>query len=288
MRRVLIVGRTSYLGNSLREYLGRFPEEYFVDMLSVRTNDWKKSSFQNVDAIYYVAALVHIKENSVSEEEWFRVNAILPVEVARKAKDEGVKQFIYVSTMSVYGMQVGCINRNTLTKPVTAYGKSKLRGEEELQKLSSEQFTVVILRPPMIYGKDCKGNFSRLKKLALKCPVFPRYDNKRSMLYIENLNIFAEKVIRQRLSGMFWPQDRKFVNTWEMVRLIRAERKKRLLGLKLFNPIIRHLQTRKSVFEKMWGNLYYSQALSQVEDIQYQKFGLEDAIHDIMKHEAKV
>lgn len=288
MKRVLIIGETSYLGKSLRTYLERFPEEYYVDTLSVRTDTWKRSSFENVDAIYYVAALVHIKENSVSEEEWFRVNAELPVKVARKAKDEKVKQFIFVSTMSVYGLQSGCIDKNSLAKPVTAYGKSKLRGEEELKGFCTEEFAVVILRPPMIYGKDCKGNFSRLKKLALKCSVFPRYDNKRSMLYIENLNILVEQVIKLGLSGTFCPQDKHLINTWEMVKLIRTEKGKRLLGVRIFNPIIRGLQKHLSVFEKIWGNLYYSQTLSQVEGIEYQIFGLEDALHEIMKPETNV
>lgn len=283
MKRVLLIGQTSYLGKSFQAYLERFPEEYSVDALSVRTDAWKKSSFQNVDAIYYVAALVHTRESVAPEKEWFRVNAVLPVEVARKAKDEGVKQFIFVSTMNVYGMQSGYIDRNTPTKPMTAYGKSKLRGEEELQKLGSEQFAVMILRPPMIYGKGCKGNFSRLMKLALKCPIFPQYENERSMLYIENLNILVEQIIKRELSGMICPQDKKTVNTWDMVRLIRARRGKGIWGIKLFNPIIKGLRKRLSIFEKIWGDLCYSQSLSQTEDVEYQKFSLEDAICEIMK-----
>lgn len=283
MKRVLIIGQTSYLGKSLRIYLEKFPEEYSVDTLSVRTDNWKKCSFQNVDAIYYVAALVHIKENSVSEEEWFRVNAHLPVEVAGRARNEGVKHFIFVSTMNVYGLQSGHIDQNTLIKPVTAYGKSKFYAEEKLIKLCSESFAVVILRPPMIYGKGCKGNFGRLMKLALKCPVFPRFENKRSMLYVENLNIFVEKVIKLELNGIFCPQDKELVNTWEMVKLIRENKAKRLLGVKIFNPIIKGLRKRVSVFGKVWGDLYYSQNLSRIEGIEYQKFGLEDAIREIMK-----
>lgn len=285
MTRVLIIGEHSYLGNSFAEYLRRFSDEYSVRKISVRQSGWREESFQRIDVIYYVAAIVHCKESSVPEEEYYRVNCQLPAEVALKAKKEGVRKFIFVSTMNVYGVLTGCIHEKTLPRPVTLYGKSKLQAEKEISGLSSEHFSVIIIRPPMIYGKDCRGNFARLQKFALRCPVFPVIENKRSVLYIENLNAFVEQIIRYGKSGYYFPQDSQLASTWEMVRLIRNESGKRILGIKLFNPVIRLLRGKCSTLQKIWGSLYYIPELSQADGILYQKYNLSDAIKEMMKQD---
>ena len=186
MNRILIIGEHSYLGNSLMRYLQEFPGEYSVRKLSVRQSHWQEESFRDIDVIYYVAAIVHCRENTVPEEEYYRVNCRLPFQVALKARNEGVRQFTFVSTMSVYGIVTGRIDENTVPKPRTLYGKSKLQAEEEIKQLSTKDFFVVIIRPPMIYGKECKGNFRRLYGLSLRCPVFPAIENKRSMMLYHN------------------------------------------------------------------------------------------------------
>src|SRR5699024_450683 len=92
--------------------------------------------------------------------------------------------------MSVYGLEEGVIDDNTPLNPTTHYGKSKLQAEEKINELNNNSFKVAIVRPPMIYGKGCKGNYQRLRRLALITPVFPYIDNKRSMIYIDNLRAF--------------------------------------------------------------------------------------------------
>lgn len=281
MKKVLIVGGNSYLGRTLEEYLNQYPELYTVKKISVRDSAWEDMSFAEFDVIYHTAAIVHRNEKKVPAEDYFAVNSNLAEKIAQKAKAEGVKQFIFVSTVGVYGMLSGMIDKNTETKPVTLYGKSKLEAEGKINALASDSFRVAVLRPPIIYGKECKGNFTRLEWLALKSPIFPKYNNTRSMLYIKNLNIFVEQLIAREREGLFFPQDAEYVSTWEMVSLIRAEKGKRMLGIKVFNPLIKALDKRISLFEKLWGDLCFVPELSRIEGIDYQKYSLQEAIREI-------
>ena len=111
------------------------------------------------------------------------------MDTARKAKEDGVSQFIFMSSIIVYGNegQKGIINQNTKENPADFYGRSKLMAEEGLKVLEDENFKVAVIRPPMIYGKDSKGNYPRLSKMAKKLPFFPYVANQRSMLHIDNL-----------------------------------------------------------------------------------------------------
>ena len=185
MKRILITGADSYIGASLAAYLQG--QSYTVTELDVRDGGWREFSFARFDAVLHVAAIVHQKEQPEMESLYYRVNRDLAVEIARKAKAEGVRQFILMSSMSVYGMDTGIITPETVPQPVSFYGKSKLAAEELIQKEADEQFRVCILRPPMVYGSGCKGNFQTVVKLVKRSPVFPQLRNERSMIHIDNL-----------------------------------------------------------------------------------------------------
>lgn len=281
MKRVLITGANSYIGTSFENWVKENNRDFIVDTVDMIGEVWKEKDFGGYDAVFHVAGIVHQKKNAVPDETYYKVNCDLVIDVAKKAKDAGVRQFVFLSTMSVYGILTGYIDEKTVEHPTNAYGMSKLKAEKELKQMASEQFLVAIVRPPMIYGKGCKGNFVSLRKLAIKCPIFPQVDNKRSMLYIENLNLFVGQVIEQEKSGLFLPQDAQWVSTWDMVRLIRKENGKKLLGIKVFNPIIRMLQKKIAIFQKVWGSLCYARELSLIEGMNYQKYSLEEAIQEI-------
>ena len=153
------------------------------------------------------------------------INYHLTKELAEKAKTEGVNQFIFFSTMSVFGLdgEVGkevIINNNTLTKPTTSYGISKLRAEEMLHEIQSNAFKVAVLRPPMIYGESAPGNFSKLIKISNILPLYPRIDNQRSSIYIENLEIYINELIENEGSGILHPQNNYYLNTKMYLNLI--------------------------------------------------------------------
>lgn len=276
MKRILIIGAESYIGTSLEKWLSRYPLEYNIETIDVRLDDWRNEDFSSFDVAFHVAGIAHVKETRSNRQLFYRVNRDLAYEVALKAKSEGVKQFMFVSSISVYGLQKGVIDKNTPLEPRTSYGKSKLEAEKLVKSLEDHRFTVTILRPPMVYGKGCKGNYPRLAKLALIAPVFPDIDNKRSMIHIDNLCEFVKVLIDNRLGGTFFPQNPEYVKTSEMVRLIARSHGKEIRLTRIFNPIIKML--RIPVVAKVFGDLVYSKDLSS-SGLEVRMISLEESIH---------
>jgi UDP-glucose 4-epimerase len=221
---------------------------------------WKGVDFSEYDVVFHVAGIAHTIETSDNQNLYYKVNRDLAYETAQKAKQDGVEQFAFLSSMSVYGIEAGVINKNTPLKPNSAYGKSKIEAEELINKLQDDSFTVATLRPPMVYGQGCRGNYPRLVGLALKTPIFPKVDNKRSMIYIDNLSEFVKQLIDHRSGGLFFPQNAEYVNTSEMVRLIAEAHSKRIVMTKLFNPLLRLLNV--STVNKVFGNLVFDMSIS--------------------------
>ena len=272
MKRVLITGKNSYIGRSLENWLMREPDKYKVDTIDMKDGLWKEKDFSQYDVVFHVAGIAHIKETSDSQNLYYKVNRDLAYETAQKAKQDGVKQFIFLSTMSVYGLDTGIITKYTPLKPNSAYGKSKIEAEDLINKLEDSSFIVATLRPPMVYGKGCRGNYPRLAGLALKTPIFPKIDNKRSMIYIDNLSEFVKQLIDNKSGGLLFPQNGEYVNTSEMVRLIAEAHGKRVRMTKLFIPLLRLLNV--STVNKVFGDLVYDVSMSEYEsDYRVCEFG---------------
>ncbi|HFD1726326.1 TPA: NAD-dependent epimerase/dehydratase family protein [Enterococcus faecium] len=226
MKKILITGANSYIGTSFKKWMTQFQDEYQIDTLSVRGDAWREHDFSEYDTLIHLAAIVHKK--NVSPEIYYHINRDLTIELAEKAKQEQVKQFIFFSTMAVYGLEEGIISSKTVPSPLTDYGKSKLEAEKSIIRLNTPKFKVLVIRPPMIYGPNAKGNYSKLSKLAQSISFFPKVENKRSMLYIDNLNAFIKLVIDSNLAGTFHPQNGELVNTSEMVAEIGRVHKRRI------------------------------------------------------------
>lgn len=275
MKKILITGKNSYIGVSLENWLMRELDKYKVDTVDMKDGSWKEMDFSSYDVVFHVAGIAHIKETTDNQDRYYKVNRDLAYETAQKAKEDGVEQFIFLSSMSVYGIENGVIDKDTQLKPNSAYGKSKIEAEELINKLQEDSFAVVTLRPPMVYGKGCRGNYPRLVELALKTPIFPKVDNKRSMIYIDNLSEFIKQLIDNRSGGLFFPQNAKYVNTSEMVRLIAEAHGKRVVMTKLFNPLLRLLNV--STVNKVFGDLVYDISMSDyVSD--YRVCGFQESI----------
>jgi len=271
LKHILITGKGSYVGTNVEKYLSQFPDQYYIETLDMLDPNWRVFDFSKFDVIFHVAGIAHMKEKRKNKEVYFKVNRDLAIEVAKKSKDSGVKQFIFMSSMSVYGMLTGVITRDTLPKPNTYYGKSKYEAEVSINKLNDDEFKVAILRPPMIYGVGSPGNFKRLKKLALMTPIFPKIDNIRSMIYIDNLSEFIKQIIDNNSEGFFFPQNSNYVTTCNMVHLIAKIHGRKILLTKVFNPILRLLKS--SAVNKLFGDLVYDMSMSEyISDYRIYKF----------------
>ena len=194
MKRILITGANSYIGTSVDGYLATWPNTYVLDTIDMIDGSWRKYDFSQYDVVFHVAGIAHSDVKKISEERkkfYYRINTDLAIETAQKAKNEGVKQFVFMSSAIVYGESAPIGKKKVVTKetpvsPTNCYGDSKVQAEKGIMDLCDDNFKVVILRPPMIYGKGSKGNDPTLSKYAKKLPFFPYVDNVRSMLYIEN------------------------------------------------------------------------------------------------------
>lgn len=253
MKNILIFGSGSYIGEAVAKWLLKKENEYAVTVMPSIGVSVEATDFSLYHVIYYVAGIAHQKETKENTHLYYEVNRDLACSVAKKAKKDGVGQFILMSTLSVYGMNVGVIQKDTKEQPVTHYGKSKMQADRRIQKLADNNFHVTILRPPMVYGAGCKGNYQRLRSLALKTPVFPATKNQRSMIYIDNLCAYIERVIREDITGIRIPQNRDYVCTTEMVRLIAKEHGRKILFIKI--PSILIQMAPVSTIKKVFGSL---------------------------------
>ena len=266
---ILITGTGGYVGTSFQHYIEvkncnmPLENQWHVTFVSVRNDNWKQMDFGKYDCILHAAGIVHRKEETGMEELYHSVNMVLTKELAEKAKRDGVGQFIFLSTMSVYGKVTGRISNNTEPAPRNYYGKSKLMAEQEITKLAEDGFKVAIVRPPMIYGKACTGNYALLEKMARKIPIFPKVKNERSMIYIENLCECLRRMIETGYEGIFCPQNEAYVNTSEMVAQIRRSYGKRPVLMPGFGWLIRILAGKVNLFAKVFGTLTYDKEMSQ-------------------------
>ena len=244
MKKILITGANSYIGTSFENYIKEhYPEEYAVETIDMVDGTWREKSFAGYDSVFHVAGIAHQKENKKNAHVYYAVNR----DLAQKAKTDGVGQFVFLSSMSVYGMDIGVITKETTPNPRSHYGKSKWQAELNIEPLEDEQFRVCFLRPPMVYGKGCKGNFNSVKKLVQKLPFFPYVKNQRSMIYIDNLSSFVTMCVDRKLSGVYFPQNREYVSTMDMAHGIAGAMHKKIrseyvtgLGvyvLRLFFPL---------------------------------------------------
>lgn len=279
MKNILITGANSYIGTSFEKWLKKYPEKYKVDTIDMIGDRWRQKSFAGYDVVFHVAGIVHVKETKKNKELYYKINRDLAYETANKAKEDGVKQFIFMSSMSVYGMQSGVINKDTPLNPKTSYGKSKLQAELLLGPMSNENFRISILRPPMVYGEGCKGNYSKLVKLVQKLPIFPDIDNIRSMLHIDNLCEFVRIIIDNEEFGLFFPQNDEYINTSELVKIISKEvHGKKIKLTKIFNPILKSLLNRVRIVNKVFGDLVYEKSMSDYCKANYRIRKFEELI----------
>ena len=259
MKKILITGANSYIGTSFEKWVLQYPDKYSVNTTDLRDDNWKEKSFKGYDVVFHVAAIVHVKEND--EEKYYKVNRDLAIEVAEKANAEGVKQFIFLSTMGVYGTETGYITKDTVPMPKTPYARSKYEAEQHLLEMCADDFNIAILRPPIVYGKDCRGNYPRLANMALKLPIFPDIANERSMIYIDNLSEFIRLLIDRCAGGLHFPQNKDYVNTTELVRLIAKVHGKKMKVTKSFNWGITIGLKLIETFRKVFGSFVYDKEM---------------------------
>lgn len=284
MKNILITGAGSYIGTKVENWLKQWPEEFHVDAVDTINDNWEKADFSKYDVVYNVAGIAHVKAAKGEGPLYYAVNRDMVIAIAKAAKEAGVKQFIHMSSMIVYkevktlaGKQ---IHKDSEPTPNGFYGDSKLQGEIGVRALADKDFKVCIMRPPMIYGPGCKGNFPRLVWLAQKTPIFPAWHNKRSMLHIDNLCEFVKQLILHEMEGTFYPQNAEYADTVEIIRYYAKSSGKKIWITKLFNPLIWLFGNHVRALGKMFSNSTYDMEMSEYP-FEYRVVSLKDSFANI-------
>ncbi|MDR0963149.1 MAG: NAD-dependent epimerase/dehydratase family protein [Clostridium sp.] len=297
--RVLITGAGSYVGNAVQKHLQQYPEQFQVDMLSMRGSAWQSVDLSPYDCIFHTVGIAHVDTQGADEKtirEYYRVNCDLAVELAKKAQEQGVSQFIYMSSIIVYGESVWGKNATPITaqtppSPVNFYGKSKLQAEIQLQETANDyaqrnpgsaKMHIALVRSPFVYGHGCKGNYQMLARIAAKTNIFPNYKNQRSMIYIENLAEFIKILIQKGIGGTFYPQNAQTVSTSDMIAAIAATDGRKISLCRILNPLISlcaHIPGKpRRMVRKAFGNQSYDPAISVAQIDGYQIYSLEESL----------
>jgi nucleoside-diphosphate-sugar epimerase len=276
VKKVLITGANSYIGVSFDNYVKEHHDlELSIDTVDMIDGSWRKKDFSLYDVVYHVAGIAHADVEHVSDEvkaKYYTINTDLAIATAKKAKEEGVRQFVFMSSAIVYGDSAPYgktkrITAETEPQPANFYGDSKWQADKGVRELADRNFIVTVLRPPMIYGKNSKGNYSTLARMAKKLPIFPDVENERSMLYIENLCEFLCQVMLREEGGVYWPQNETYTRTSEMVKMIAEVSGHKIAVSKMWNWMVglAFLLPGKSkrLANKAFGNLTYDQSISK-------------------------
>ena len=285
MTNVLITGAGSYVGESVRRYILSTSSDFEIDAVDTMNDAWKKADFSKYDVVYHVAGIAHVNADPKMEPLYYKVNRDLTIDVARAAKTAGVKQFIFMSSQIVFhesqSLKTEVLTALTKENPNGFYGDSKLQAEKGLHELECETFKVCILRPPMIYGPNSKGNFPRLVKLAQKTPLFPAWHNQRSMLYIDNLAEFVKQAILRGLGGTFYPQNRELAETVEIIRFFAKATGHTICITRFLNPFVWLGSFVLQPINKMFATYYYSSEMSKA-DFDYQLVSFNESLKKII------
>lgn len=287
MKRVLVIGEHSYIGTSFARWAEeRHADELEIVEVSSHSGAWRTEDPTFYDAIVHVAGVAHVGETAASRSLFYSVNRDLATEVATWASNGGVGQFVLLSSMSVYGGPAPYgrsrrIGANEEPAPITDYGASKLQAERAIADLASDSFKVVILRPPMVYGPGCPGNYRKLARLALKLPIFPDVNNERSVIYVDNLSELICQVVISGVSGTYMPQDVRPIETSKLAVRIAEAHGKTLHLVRALNPLVSLASILPGrigeLAGKAFGSLSYENRASEC-GLEYQVVPFREAI----------
>lgn len=286
MMKVLIYGKNSYIGSHIMFWL---QEKHGHEVINVDAKEItpEQIDYSDVNVVIDVAGIAHIKITPEMEDLFYSVNRDLAIRLCEASKKNGVKQFIYFSSMNVYGDTANNITSIKQEAPDNFYGDSKLQADKAIHKMSDESFKVVSVRPPVVYGNGCKGNFSLLLKIAKYTPIFPKKKNIKSMIYIDHLCEFIAQVIKDNANGIFHPQNVEYTSTVETICAIRKEMGKSTMLIGGFSWLIKFASKFSRKIKMAFADDYCNLELSKYNDNQYCLYDFQETINRTINGETR-
>ena len=206
---------------NLNELNGRLRSMVVPDLLHFA--DWPRL-LRGIDVVVHLVARTHVTDEygMSGMQEYRRTNVELTRRLAKASLREGVSRFVFLSSIKAVGNGASeAYTEMSDCQPEDSYGKSKLEAEIELRHhLSGSACEPVILRPPLVYGPNVRGNFLRLLKLVDRGIPLPNVRNARSMVHIDNLVSAIELCLRSpgAVDKTFHCADPEPISTGDLVR----------------------------------------------------------------------
>ncbi|MDD2358069.1 MAG: NAD-dependent epimerase/dehydratase family protein [Thiovulaceae bacterium] len=282
--KLLLTGSNGFIGNY---FINHYTNQYKIQKFSFLKDDFQSLHVKDVDVVIHLSALVH-QMGGASADEYESINVTQTLELAKKAKKSGVRQFIFMSTVKVYGEESNEVYTETLIcKPEDEYGKSKLKAENELLELEDEYFNVTIIRTPIVYGYGVKANIKNLVNLVNKVPLLPfgNIKNKRSMVYVGNLCHLIDELIKQKQNGIFLASDDEPLSTTKLIELIAKNLDKKIFFIKVpfFGTFLKLL--KPSFYKRLYGSLEVDNTLTKQKLSLKNPYSVENGIQCMIKGE---
>ena len=254
MAKLLLTGSNGFIGSYFKKHYSHIHQ---IATFSFLNESLDTLNLAETDVVVHLSALVH-QMGGANKKEYEDVNITQTLKLAQKAKESGVKHFIFMSTVKVYGEESDTVYKeDTKCNPRDEYGESKLEAETKLQKLDDDSFTVSIVRTPIVYGEGVKANILNLINLIKKVPVLPfgNIQNRRSMVYVGNLCAIINRIIELRKPGIFLASDDRAFSTTEFVHLIALALNKKsfLVSVPFFQFLLK--QIKPSLYNRLYKSL---------------------------------
>ncbi len=284
MSKLLLTGSNGFIGSYFKDH---YSNNYKITTFSFLNESLDELDLEATDIVVHLSALVH-QMGGASKEEYRKVNITQTLELAKKAKQSGVKHFIFMSTVKVYGEETNSVYReDSECNPEDEYGKSKLEAEKMLQKLGNDTFKVSIIRTPIVYGEGVKANILNLINLINKVPVLPfaNIQNRRSMVYVGNLCAIINRIIEVGRSGIFLASDDRNLSTSELIRFIALAMKKKifLLSVPFFPLLLKKI--KPSLYKRLYKSLEIDSTFTKKELDFSNPYSTEDGIKLMINEE---
>lgn len=281
-RNLLVTGSSGFVGSS---FMDSAKGHIKIRSVSLQNTRVEEMDFDRIDIILHLAGIAHRMEKT-EDSLYYDVNYQLTKDLAIAAKASGVRHFIFVSTIKVYGDDYELLTPETECKPNDAYGKSKLMAETALEELGSDDFRVSIVRPPLIYGPQVKGNMQKIVNLIEKRRVIPfgNINNKRSMVAVDNLVALLDRIIETGKSGLFLIQDSEPVSTSKLISEI-AKCKGKQINLISIPIVLRYTMKLivPEIYKRLFGSLVVDDSKTR-ELLNFQPpYSFEEGIRSMVK-----
>lgn len=270
---ILLTGSTGFIGSY---FINQYSSHFKVNTFSFIRDNFDKLKLDGINCVVHCGALVHQMKEEPSYEEFFDSNVNHTLQMAIKAKANNVKQFIFISTVKVFGEESKEIfNENSPTNPKDDYGLTKKIAEEKLLKLEDKNFKVAILRLPLVFGPGVKANFRSLINIVNTFKILPlgSINNKRSMVFVGNVCQYIFQIIKLKERGIFIANEDESLSTSELINQISTALGKNviLFSIPFSKQLLKILKPK--YYQRLFGNFEVDNTLTKkILKIEQNKF----------------